>query len=109
MPASFISRSTACPNGSALYLRLRATLGRRAQIGNVHTSLGARRPVAHVDRGVVEALPADRDAERDPDQVGVRDLLAGPGVGTVVQQDVAPGRVEGRRRLLGDRLTAGEA
>src|SRR5215216_3785298 len=105
MPASFISRSTACPNGSGLYLRLRATptcsararprvvpgavsgsssgragiadnhLGLRAQIGNVHTSGGAGRPVAHVDRAVLEALPPDGDAQRDPDQVGVRELL----------------------------------
>src|SRR4051794_9951370 len=109
MPASFISRSTACPNGSALYLRLRATLGLLAQIGNVDTSLGARRAVAHVDRAVFEALPPDGDAQRDPDQVGVRELLPGAGVGTVVQEDVPPGRVEGRRRLLGDRLAAREA
>src|SRR3954452_7422028 len=109
MPASLISRSTACPNSSALYLRLRATLGLLAQIGNVDTSLGARRAVAHVDRAVFEALPADGDAQRNADQVGVRALLPGAGVGTVVQEDVPTGRVEGRRRLLGNRLAARQA
>src|SRR5205814_9027050 len=58
----------------------------------------AGRPVPNVDRVVVQRLLADRDTDRTPDQVGVRELLAGSLV-AVVEEDVLAGRVELGRRL----------
>src|SRR5205085_10812274 len=72
-----------------------------AQVGNIHTFLGPAGAVPHVDGAVVEALLSCCDADRDPHQVGVGELLARALV-PVVPEDLGARGVECRTGLLAD-------
>src|SRR4029450_10457615 len=65
-------------------------LGLLAEVGDIDTSLLARRTHAHVDGIVLHALLAGRDPDRDADEVGVRELLPRPCVRPAVEEYVLP-------------------
>src|SRR4051794_5294972 len=74
-----------------------------AQVVQAHTPLVARRSVANVDRAVFEALLPRGDANWDPDQICVRELLTRAQV-AVVEEHVLAGCGENLGRLSGDLL-----
>src|SRR3954465_12296865 len=74
-----------------------------AQVAQAHTPLVTRRPVANVDRAILEALLPPGDANRDPDQICVRELLTRAQV-AVVEEHVLAGCGEDLGRLSGDLL-----
>src|SRR4029453_108781 len=60
----------------------------------------ARRAIADVNIAVLQRLLTDSDARRDPDEIGVRELLAGAEL-AIVQQHRSPRLLERGADLFG--------